>query len=236
MSGENFCSGAKMQDALSTMGLRAGGFDSEVLKAAFRRESLRVHPDRQGSDSAFIHLKNCYNRLKKFLKETGGPPPTHAELKRGVVPAEPRGSAKEMNLPAFNLAFEREHGSGDTDGHGEWLSAEVPQDRACPDKVPFEEFAGTFAKMARRNSLALTVKAVPVVPSACCTLAPGGMAGDATNDYSSGVTGSAKLAYTDLRLAHDQQIIDPEEAAAFARTKAPELAKRLRRALERRAR
>jgi DnaJ-class molecular chaperone len=40
--------------ALSTLGLRAGGFDKDDLKAAFRREALRVHPDKEGgSDEAF---------------------------------------------------------------------------------------------------------------------------------------------------------------------------------------
>ena len=54
------------------------------------------------------------------------------------------------------------------------------------------------------------------------------------HDYSSVITASNKLTYTDVRIAHDQQIIDPDEALAFVDQKVPALQERLKRALAKR--
>lgn len=222
-----------MQEALSSLGLRAGGFDHETLKAAYRRESLRIHPDRGGSDADFVKLTRCYKRLKKFLKETGAPPPTHEEARTQFVEVA-LSTAKVTTAPepgrmsnaAFNAKFEKEH-LARPEGHGEWFSGEIPEDRVCPETVPFKDFNRAFAQMAKRNSLSLIVRTVPTFPTAGCTLGVGSMAGERSDDYGSSVTGSNKLTYSDLRIAHDQQIIDVDEAAAFAARKAPEYEKRL---------
>lgn len=215
-----------MQEALSSLGLRAGGFDHDALKAAYRRESLRIHPDKGGSDADFDRLTRCYRRLKKFLKDTGAPPPTHEQARTQfdstAVTAEPG----HMSNAAFNAKFEKEH-LARPEGHGEWFSGDIPEDRVCPDAVQFKDFNRAFSQMAKRNSLSLIVRTVPTFPTAGCTLGVGSMAGERSDDYGSAVTGSNKLTYSDLRIAHDQQIIDVDEATAFAARKAPEYEKRL---------
>lgn len=220
-----------MQDALSSLGLRAGGFDHDTLKAAYRRESLRIHPDKGGTDADFYRLTKSYKRLKKFLKETGAPPPTHDQSRTQFVEVslskatveDPR---ERMSNAAFNAKFEKEH-LHRPEGHGEWFSGDIPDDRVCPDTVPFKDFNRAFTQMAKRNTLSLIVRTVPTFPTAGCTLGVGSMAGERSDDYGSAVTGSNKLTYSDLRIAHDQQIIDVDEATAFAARKAPEYEKRL---------
>lgn len=218
--------------ALAALGLRAGGFDSDQLKEAFRREALRVHPDHGGSADAFRALKHAYNRLKKFLRETGGPAPDHEDMRRAFMaaPAVPVTQQRKMDPAAFNAAFEREHMVRPV-GHGEWLAADVPEERMCPDKLGDpKDFGRAFSEMAKRNSLSLVVRQVPVILSAQCSLAAGSMKGDDNVDDYSG--SSRNVSYADVRLAHDQQIIDQEEAEAFARARAsdPELLERLRKA------
>jgi hypothetical protein len=220
-----------MQEALSALGLRAGGFDHDTLKAAYRRESLRIHPDKGGSDAEFDKLTLCYKRLKKFLKDTGAPPPSHEQARTQFVESAlsttavgPTGG--NMSNAAFNAKFEKEHLLR-PEGHGEWFSGDIPEDRVCPESVPFKDFNRAFTQMAKRNTLSLIVHTVPTFPTAGCTLGVGSMAGERSDDYGSSVTGCNKLTYSDLRIAHDQQIIDVDEAAAFAARKAPEYEKRL---------
>jgi len=217
-----------MQDALALLGLRAGGFDLEALRQAFRRAALRLHPDRGGTDAAYGELKAAYARLKKFLAENGPAPPVHSELRAAALAAAAQCEApvqREFNRVEFNRAFEREH-LDRPEGHGEWLAAEVPQDLVCPEKVSFRHFNAKFSEMAKRNSLSLIVRTQLVMPAAGCTLAPGRMGGDeVADDYSSGV--GSRVPYSDLRIAHAQQIIDSDEAAEFARAKAAELIERL---------
>lgn len=220
-----------MQEALSSLGLRAGGFDHDTLKAAYRRESLRIHPDRGGSDADFVKLTNSYKRLKKFLRESGAPPPTHDQARTQFVEVAMSKSTvadapDRMSNAMFNAKFEKEH-LHRPEGHGEWFSGAIPEDRVCPETVTFKDFDRTFAQMAKRNTLSLIVRSVPTFPTAGCTLGVGSMAGERSDDYGSTVTGSNTLTYSDLRIAHDQQIIDVDEAAAFAARKAPEYEKRL---------
>jgi hypothetical protein len=221
-----------MQEALASLGLRAGGFDHDTLKAAYRRECLRIHPDKPGgTDADFHRLTMSYKRLKKFLKETGAPPPTHDQSRTQFVEvalskATVTDPYERMSNAAFNAKFEKEH-LARPEGHGEWFSGDIPEDRVCPDTVPFKDFNRAFTQMAKRNTLSLIVRTVPTFPTAGCTLGVGSMAGERSDDYGSSVTGSNKLTYSDLRIAHDQQIIDVDEATAFAARKAPEYEKRL---------
>lgn len=219
--------------ALSILGLRAGGFDKDDLKAAFRREALRVHSDKGGSDEAFRKLKHAYNRLKKFLLETA-PVPDHLQMRKAFMEdaarTEPVLQQRKMDPAAFNAAFEREHMVKPV-GHGEWLAADVPKERMCPEKLTDpKDFGRAFSDMAKRNSLSLIVRQAPVILSAQCSLAVGNMKGDDLDDYSGA---SRSVSYADVRLAHDQQIIDQEEAEAFARLRAndPELLDRLKKAV-----
>ncbi len=228
-----------MQSALAILGLRDTHFDAEQLRAAYRRALLNAHPDRGGTDEAFRTLAKAYKFMRKYLQESGAPAAEHHDLRRD---ARANGSAASgssssygpgafggdgrMDNVAFNRAFDREHLARPV-GHGEWLSADVPAERVCPERVSEKEFDRAFAQVARRNTLSLIVRTPPVVMSAQCSLAAGNVRGDEQADDFSGAA-SRGLLYTDLRVAHDQQIIDRDEAEAFARAREGELLGRLK--------
>lgn len=213
-----------MQHALAALGLRAGGFDEAGLRAAFRREALRAHPDKGGSDDVFRRLAAAYKLLRRWLRGDAPPPPEHHEARRASAeafaggagePAPPRGAP-----PDFNAAFERRHARPD-DGLGAWLAAEVPAAARCKARVGAKAFAAEFARAARRAPLQLAAAGPPVEPSAGCTLAPARAAGAAggPDDFGSEWLPGARpaLAYSDLRSAHGGAVTDPAAAAAAAR-------------------
>lgn len=197
--------------ALEALGLKAGGFDRGMLGSAFRRESMRMHPDKGGTEEDFRGLKRHYRVLKAFLSESGPPPPTHSDMRRRrPIPA----AGAKQTQDEFNRRFDSAHVAPD-DGLGEWFSSKVPEDMRCPDKVSFKRFDETFAAMAKKNALSLIVRTGPAICPANCTLAAGLMS-DAGDDYGSGV-GQGLLAYSDLRVAHGQQMIDAADAESRAR-------------------
>ena len=209
---------------LECFGLRAGGFDEAQLKSAYRQVSLRVHPDKKGAAADFIRITKAYKRLKTFL-EASVPPLMHHEAKS--LPRPPVSELKTMDPAKFNEMFEkckRRDGAVD-DGHGAWL-ASIPE-TDVPATVDFNKFHQTFRKCVRKKTLSLTVYQPLVVPSAGCSLCPTVASDSPTieSDYSSvpGMGREQSLAYSDLRLAHDQMHIDMKEAERFAAKKRPEL-------------
>jgi hypothetical protein len=213
---------AAMQDALQRLGLRAGGFDTEALKKAFLRESLRIHPDRGGTDQEFRLLVDSYKQLKVFLSAST-PPPLHNESKDNVTrqtQTPTQTPTRNMDPAAFNKAFSSTH-NRDTHGHGDWLATARVD---VQPKISFKHFHKTFQKKAQQRSMSLVVKAPPVVPSAGCSLSPlltiEEQSG-ANVDYSSppAIGRASTLAYTDIKVTHDQHLVDPTHAVAFAAKK-----------------
>lgn len=211
-----------MQDALQRLGLRAGGFDDESLKKAFLEESRRNHPDRGGTNKDFRLLVSSYKTLKTFLKESM-PPPLHNESKvssLAYVPIDK--NVRKMDPVTFNKVFSSTH-TRDVNGHGEWLS-NAPT--STQSKINFKNFNKAFQKQAQKQSLSLIVRSSPVVPSSSCSLSPlltGAEPTGANADFSSPPsTGrSSSLAYSDLKVTHDQYLVDPTEAEKFASMKRP---------------
>ena len=57
-----------VQDALSFMGLEAENVTTNALRAAYRRLSKRMHPDRGGSAEDFRRLSHCKEVLETWLR------------------------------------------------------------------------------------------------------------------------------------------------------------------------
>lgn len=212
-----------MQDALQTLGLRAGGFNQETLKKAFQRESLRIHPDRGGTDQDFRQLVKHYKVLKEFLKSSV-PPPLHNESKESLITDLPKigkGSNK-MDPITFNRVFATTHNT-ETNGHGEWLST-APTDAQA--RISFKNFNKAFQKKAQKQSMSLIARSTPIIPASGCSLSPTMTTDESKRgnvDFSSPPrTGRMNtLAYSDLKVTHDQQLIDPLQAEKFASIKQP---------------
>lgn len=218
-------------EALEVLGLRMGSFDANDLKRVFRSEALRQHPDRGGTDGAYVRLEVAYRILKHELKRDTAAP-LHDELRalsRGSVSASRAAAGVEepvsTGMAAFNAKFEREHRlrvqRDVEDGYSEWLSQSVPD---APALKSFSHFEREFRERAKGMSTSLVVRAAPVCPSATCTLAPS-LSDDAqaTDDFSSAPSGHVSLAYSDLRLAHDARPLDPDEVRKYSHHKRAEL-------------
>lgn len=210
-----------MQDALQRLGLRAGGFDQESLKKSFLRESMRTHPDRGGTSKEFRQLVKDYKSLKGFLKESV-PPPLHNESKEAFLYHKTDKSSKRMDPVTFNKVFSTTH-NHETNGHGEWLST-APSD--SQSRINFKNFDKVFQKKAQKQSLSLISRSAPIVPASGCSLSPTLTTDERRGgniDFSSPPrTGRMNtLAYSDLKVTHDQTLVDPVQAEKFALMKQP---------------
>ena len=114
----------------------------ESLKKAYRKQSLRAHPDKGGSPEYFEAVTRSYAYLSEILmfmkggkKNTETPVTREAsEHLRGTREQEAkqwehqepvRLNAKNLDMNAFNKLFEQTHmPDPDKDGYGDWLKSD----------------------------------------------------------------------------------------------------------------
>lgn len=228
---------ADLHDALAIFGLRWGGFDDKTLKKAFMSEAMRLHPDRGGSNEQYIRLEIAYKYLKKELRKLM-PTPSHRDMQKASMEARVashearRDRIARGGIMLFNQEFEQEsrlHVRKDAeDGYSEWLQQSVPEASKLKD---FSQFNARFADEAKKRSTSLIVRQGPISPAAACTLSPAlSDETEGTSDYSSVTSAVTKtpLAFTDLRVAHEAQLMDPEEVHKYSQKKEAQLLKLLK--------
>ena len=114
----------------------------ESLKKAYRKQSLRAHPDKGGSPEYFEAVTRAYAYLSEIImfmkggkKNTETPVTREAsEHLRGTREQEAkqwehqepvRLNAKNLDMNAFNKLFEQTHmPDPDKDGYGDWLKSD----------------------------------------------------------------------------------------------------------------
>ena len=107
----------------------------------------------------------------------------------------------------------------DTTGHGEWLST-APLD--SQSKISFKNFEKVFQKKVKKQSMSVIARVgAPMVPVSSCSLSPTMTTDELKGgplDFSSPPrTGrSNTLAYSDLKVTHDQTLVDPVQAQRVA--------------------
>lgn len=176
------------QEALSLLGIADDelAVTPERLKAAYKRASLRAHPDKGGSKEDFDAVNKAYRYVERILARVS--PQFAAEsdprLKAAVTPkaaeqyrADPtlkkletsappvQLSAKKLDMSMFNRLFE-ENRLPDPDrdsGYGDWLkSGEAGFDRTDPrSDVSVKNFESTMRQYATKNPDAIVRHAVP---------------------------------------------------------------------------
>lgn len=127
------------QEALLMLGISEDDdLTHERVRAAYKRESLRVHPDKGGSEEAFNEMRRAYAYITKVLdrvkprtsaEETARmtAPVTMegatAERKRTAPAAPVKLSAKKLNMDMFNQLFEENRLPDPTrdSGYGDWM-------------------------------------------------------------------------------------------------------------------
>jgi curved DNA-binding protein CbpA len=115
---------------------------ADTLKKAYRKQSLRAHPDKGGSEEHFEAVTRAYAYLSEILMVMqGGKRNTEAPIQSGAADhlrgsreqeakqwehAEPvRLNAKNLDMNAFNKMFEQTHmPDPDSDGYGDWLKGD----------------------------------------------------------------------------------------------------------------
>ena len=113
----------------------------ESLKKAYKKASLKAHPDKGGSEEQFEAITRAYAYLSEILKRiqggrAGGLKEVEAPmaLKSGRTEEskawqhlEPvKLNPKNLDMNAFNSMFEKTHMvDPDNDGYGDWLKDEV---------------------------------------------------------------------------------------------------------------
>lgn len=125
----------------------------ESLKKAYKRASLKAHPDKGGTEDQFEAITRAFAYLTEILKRIQGG--RTGALKEVEAPAALTSGRKEeskawqhlepvklnpknLDMNAFNQMFEKTHMTDpDHDGYGDWLKDEMT-DKASP------KFSGKF--------------------------------------------------------------------------------------------
>jgi len=213
------------QDSLELLGLsEEEGLTHERLRTAYKRTSVRAHPDKGGSEAAFDAVRRAYQYIEKILDRVS-PRLSETEKKRRtepvtmeaarsfrsssapVVPEEPpvQLNAKKLDMTTFNKLFE-EHQLPDPQrdtGYGDWLKGQGGSDEAAADPRLKGKFNQTmFEQIFREKALQQqgnTQIARRLEPDALVPVAGVELGGEVDN-YSAAM--GAETQFTDLKQAY----------------------------------
>jgi len=161
----------------------------ESLKKAYKRASLKAHPDKGGSEDQFEAITRAFAYLTEILKRIQGgrtglkevEAPTaltsgRTEESKAWQHLEPvKLNPKNLNLTAFNDMFEKTHMTDpDHDGYGDWLKNEMT-DKASPKfsgKFNRDVFNNMFDEEAKRQNAGRAQNQIVHPAAMALTLAP----------------------------------------------------------------
>jgi curved DNA-binding protein CbpA len=146
----------------------------ETLKKAYRKQSLRAHPDKGGNPEYFEAVTRSYAYLSEILMVMkGGKKNTEGAVSREAADhlrgtreqeakqwehQEPiRLNAKNLDMNAFNKLFEQTHmPDPDKDGYGDWLKGDDSNGSAATapkfsEKFNRDVFNRMFDDESRKN-------------------------------------------------------------------------------------
>jgi len=217
------------QDSLELLGLsEEEGLSHERLRTAYKRASIRAHPDKGGSEAAFDAVRRAYQYVEKILDRVS-PRLSESEKKRRSAPVtmetarefrassapvaregEEDGppvqlSAKKLDMTTFNKLFD-EHRLPDPQrdtGYGDWLKGQGGSEDASADPRLKGKFNQTmFEQVFREKALQQqgnTQIARRLEPDALVPVA-GVELGGRNDNYSAAM--GAETQFTDLKQAY----------------------------------
>lgn len=217
------------QDSLELLGLsEEEGLSHERLRTAYKRASIRAHPDKGGSEAAFDAVRRAYQYVEKILDRVS-PRLSESEKKRRSAPVtmeaardfrassapvaregEADGppvqlSAKKLDMTTFNKLFDENRlpdPQRDT-GYGDWLKGQGGSDEAASDPRLKGKFNQTmFEQVFREKALQQqgnTQIARRLEPDALVPVA-GVELGGRNDNYSAAM--GAETQFTDLKQAY----------------------------------
>ncbi len=213
------------QECLALLGIEeTEPLTHDRVKSAFRKISLRVHPDKGGSPEAFDELTRAFQYLGKILDRispkmsaedkarlSGQVNPDAAAAYRTTSEPIQDGppvtlSAKKLDVSTFNKLFEENRlpDPNHETGYGDWLKSQGGSDEAAQDprlKGKFNQhvFEEVFREKAiAQKSTAITRRLEPdyIVPVSGTEL------GAKTDNFSAGM--GSEVQFTDLKQAYGE--------------------------------
>lgn len=168
-------------------------YSMEELKAAYRRVSIAVHPDRGGTPEMFHTVNQCYQHLLHELSFRTGSASHfdmkreyehHADMNPGMSdPSTYAAPDRQFNLTRFNEVYEKHRVDDEfrAGGYGDFLQKGV--DGAPPSSLrKNENFTDAFVGRAPiENTRAIIVKPAPCLDKGSLPFTEIGL--DAVDDY-----------------------------------------------------
>jgi len=200
----------------------------DVLKAAYKKASLRAHPDKGGSEKAFDEVSGAYAYLGEILRRVRGGRSemvnvTEESPARLAAAREDRSEAwklnepvklnpKSLNMDVFNKVFEETRlPDPDGDGYGDWLKdpngATAPgQQNKFNGKFNRSVFNEAFEGEIKSRAMNQSSRAVAMRQPQALVMAPT-MGIELGRERPEDFTGANLngLKYTDLRKAYTEE-------------------------------
>jgi curved DNA-binding protein CbpA len=200
--------------------------NEEALKAAYKKASLRAHPDKGGSEKAFDEVTRAYAYLGEILRRVRGGRSemvnvTEESPARLAAAREDKSEAwklnepvklnpKSLNMDVFNKVFEETRlPDPDGDGYGDWLkdqsSAQGTQNK-FNGKFNRSVFNEAFEGEIKSRAMNQSSRAVAMRQPQALVMAPN-MGIELGRDKPEDFTGANLngLKYTDLRKAYTEE-------------------------------
>lgn len=199
----------------------------DVLKAAYKKASLRAHPDKGGSEKAFDEVTRAYAYLGEILRRVRGGRSemvnvTEESPARLAAAREDKSEAwklnepvklnpKSLNMDVFNKVFEETRlPDPDGDGYGDWLkdpsSQGSNQQNKFNGKFNRSVFNEAFEGEIKSRAMNQSSRAVAMRQPQALVMAPT-MGIELGRDRPDDFTGANLngLKYTDLRKAYTDE-------------------------------
>jgi len=199
----------------------------DLLKVAYKRAAIRVHPDKGGTEQQFEAVTRAYAYLSEILQRVKGVRKTTGTVEAPAAIAEGRTTdakrfeqvqpvridPKNVNMNAFNQMFEQTRlPDPDSDGYGDWLKTEGEE--AGPKfsgKFNRDVFMRTFEEEAKRKAASTAVVVHPEMMALNSSANGVALGRDRPQTYTA--PANASLKYTDLRDAYTvENTISPHVA------------------------
>ena len=223
------------------------------LKDAYRKISLRAHPDKGGTSEQFDAIRRAYQYVEQVLRRIN-PERSEEERHRMSAPVSMERavaeraaaampsqqppitlSAKKLDMSTFNRLFEENRlpDPAADSGYGDWLKGQggtdsVGQDPRLKGKFNQQVFESVFRERAATNSTAITRRLEPDAIISPVGTELGGVVKNYTAAFGSDVQ------FTDVKEAYTTGSTVYQEVAnvrvSDRRVRSPEEAKRLREA------
>jgi curved DNA-binding protein CbpA len=220
------------QEALALLGIsETEPLTHERVKTAFKKTSLRVHPDKGGTPEAFDEVTRAFQYLGKILDRIS-PKTTAAEKARMTASVNPETaaamrvpmvqdgppvtlSAKKLDMNTFNKLFE-ENRLPDPDqetGYGDWLKSTGAEESASDPRLKGKFNQQVFEQVFREKASAQRTTAITRRLEPDYIVPVGGTELGAKTDNFTAALGS-DVQFTDLKQAYGESATIYQQVAS----------------------